>query len=395
MKRISFLLLNLLLLAGLLSITGNLHAKGYTQRALEKDLQLKLIEMQKKVRCPGVTASIVLPDGKCISLAAGLSDIEKKIPMKPTDRIFMGSVGKTYVAPVVLQLVEEKKISLKDKLSGFLGKEKWYSSLPNGADITLEMLLSHTGGVPRYIRDKVWADLKKNPDKVWKPEELIEYVLKDKPVHPAGKGWHYSDTGFVLLGMVVEKVTGNRFYEELTNRILRPHKFFDTLPADKRKLLGLVPCYTGNNVPPILLPSKTVVNGECVVNPQFEWTGGGLLTTTSAMARYFKELLEGKILSPKYVALMKQAHDEKTGQRSKHGYGFGLEVYNSTYGISYGHRGTMIGCRTIAEYVPKYGFSIALQINADTDYEKLDKKLTRFDYINFLKPLVVKYLENK
>ncbi|MCP4154629.1 MAG: beta-lactamase family protein [bacterium] len=371
-------------------ITGTSQAAPYSFQDLVDDLQINVVELRKKTGAPGVTATIILPEGQTIALTSGLADIEEKKLMAPHHRIFLGSVGKTFVAAIVMKMVAEKKIGLHDKISRYLGKEKWFSQLPNSAELTVSMLLSHTGGLPRYVDDKFFAVLFKDPFKVWKPVELLSFILGDKPVHPAGKGWNYSDTDYILLGMIIERVSGKSYYYELNRRILTPHKLTDILPADKPDLKGLIPCYTGNKLPP---PFKVVVNGSCLVSPQFEWTGGGLYCTSEHLARFFKLLLEGKIVSPKCLELMKTAHDEKTGELAETGYGFGLEVLKTMDGIIYGHRGTMLGCRTIAQYVPKYGYAIVLQINADHEYGKLDKSISRFDYIAPLKALVGKYLK--
>lgn len=363
---------------------------------LEKALQVKLDELQREEGFPGVTLGVVLPDGKEIALASGLSDIELKRKMKPTDRIMMGSIGKTYVAAVALQLMAEKTFSLDDKIGLYLGKEKWFKGLPNANDITIRMLMNHSGGLPRYVFKKAfWDKFLVAPDMEWKPEELLFYILGDKPLYPAGKGWGYSDTDYIVLGMIIEKVTGNTYYEELKRRVLEPFGLKDTVPQDRRRLPGLVPGYTGDRTPPFYLPGKTVVDGEYVINPQFEWTGGGLVTTSLDLARYVKLLMEGKIVSKKYLELMKQPVNEKTGQPDTTGYGLGLEVGNSDNGKTYGHRGTMPGYGSIMEYVSDYGFSIGFQINTDTLSGRLKKGRTRNDYIAELKPIIVKYLKTK
>lgn len=376
---------------------GGYGAQGTdTVKNLEKDLQLKLDELQQKEGFPGVTLGVVLPDGKEISLASGLADIELKRKMKPTDRIMMGSIGKTYVAAVALQLMSEKKFSPDDKISLYLGSEKWFKGLPNAGDITIRMLMNHSGGLPRYVFKKAfWDKFNAAPDREWKPEELLSYILGDKPLYPAGKGWGYSDTDYIVLGMIIEKVTGNTYYEELKKRVLVPFGFKDTIPQDKRRLPGLVPGYTGDKTPPFYLPGKTVVDGEYVINPQFEWTGGGLVTHSLDLARYIKLLMEGKIISKEYVELMKQPVNEKTGQPDSVGYGLGLEVGKGEYGKTYGHRGTMPGYGSIMEYIPDYGFSIGFQINTDVLSGRLNKSRTRNDYIAELKPIIVKYLKTK
>lgn len=388
MKRITLTFLFLCLVS---LFTSQILASNSTIKDLKKELQLKLDELQQEEGFPGVTLGIVLPDGKEVSLASGLADIEKKKKMKPNDRMFMGSIGKTYVASVALQLIKEKKISLEDKISRFLSSEKWFKRLPNAEDITINMLLNHSGGLPRYVYKKeFWKKLKESPDKVWKPEELLAYILGDQPLYPAGQGWGYSDTDYIVLGMIIEKVTGNTYYEELTKRVLIPHHLKGTSPADKRRLRGLVPGYTGKQTPLFELPEKLVKDGVYAVNPQFEWTGGGLISHSLDLARFIRLLLEGKIVSKEYLEKMKQPVNEESGKRDSVGYGLGMEVWKTGYGMTYGHRGTMPGYSSIAEYVPKYGFSIAMQFNADRFSGRLKK--TRNEYIAVLKPIIVKYI---
>ena len=358
---------------------------------LEKELQLKLDELQQKEGFPGVTLGIVLPDGNHISLASGFADIELKKKMNPTDRMLMGSIGKTYVAGVALQLVKEKKFSLQDKISRFLREKKWFKRLPNAEDITIKMLMNHSGGLPRYVLKKeLWKQLKESPDNVWKPGELIAFILDEKPLYPAGEGWAYTDTDYIILGMIIEKVTGNTYYEELKKRVLLPHNLKNTSPSDKRQLRGLVPGYTGDQTPPFFLPEKIMKDGVYVINPQFEWTGGGLITTSLDLAQYIKLLLEGKVISIDYLGMMKQPVNEKTGEPDTTGYGLGLEVWKTGQGITYGHRGTMPGYGSMTEYVPQYGFSIAMQINTDRLSGRVKSPINL--HIAALKPIVVKYL---
>jgi D-alanyl-D-alanine carboxypeptidase len=362
----------------------------------KQEFQQELDELRQTEGFPGVTAGIVLPDGQSMSFASGLADIEAKVKMNPLDRMLSGSIGKTYAAAVALQLIKEKKFSLEDKISLFFKNEKWFSRLPNAQNITVKMLMNHTGGLTRYVFKKnLWTQLKQYPDKVWTPEERIGFILDDKPIHPAGEGWAYSDTDYILVGMIIEKVTGHTYYEELNKRILQPHGLKFTSPSDSRRLQGLVSGYTGDGSPPFELPGKMLQDGVYMINPQFEWTGGGLITNSTDLAKYIKLLIEGKIIPREYLELMKKAVNPKTGKPGSFGYGLGLEVYQTTDGVTYGHRGIMPGYLSIMEYVPQYKFSAALQINCDQFSGKLINKKTRNDYLTALKPIIIKYLSNK
>src|SRR5262249_45210235 len=152
-------------------------------------------DYQRAGTAPGVSAGFALADGRSFGLAAGLADKAAKQPMTPDARMLQGSVGKTYVAAVALQLVHEGKLNLDDKVSKYLGGEEWFPRLPNAADITVRMLMNHTSGIVRYeLNRKFLEDLTRDPYKVWLPAERLRYVLDGKPPFAAGKGWEYSDT---------------------------------------------------------------------------------------------------------------------------------------------------------------------------------------------------------
>src|ERR1041385_8437649 len=110
---------------------------------LRARLQEKLNEFHAAGKFPGATAGFALADGTSFGLAVGLSDTAAKKPMTPGDLLLQGSVGKTYVSAVALQLVHEGKIGLDDTIEKYLGKEAWFAHLPNGPDITVRMLMTH------------------------------------------------------------------------------------------------------------------------------------------------------------------------------------------------------------------------------------------------------------
>lgn len=393
MKRICLYIIILSVVFCLGENDGYCQERDFELKNLIDTLQSRLNQLQKDEHFPGVTLGVVLPNGQRLDLAAGFADIESQAPMPVNARIFPGSIGKTFVATVALQLIAEGKFSLEDKISYFFKGEKWFTRLPNANDITVRMIMNHTGGLPRYVlKEEFWKKLRDNPDHVWKPVEQLAFIFDEKPVHPAGKGWSYSDTDYLILGMIIEKVTGNTYYNELQKRVLTPLRLGKTGPAVDRQWEGMVQGYTGKNIPPLNLPEKVVVNGKLVVSPQFEWCGGGLISTAGDLAFFIHQLLEGHLIPGKYLELMKQPVDENNGQPSQTGYGLGLEVWETPEGIAYGHRGTMIGCISICEYIPKHRFSIALQVNTDSFSGRLEKNRTRNDYINALKPLIIQYL---
>ncbi len=260
--------------------TGTIRSQRTTvadAASIKRALQLKLDEWHKAGSFPGATLGVVLANGESFGLAVGLSDREMKTPMKPKDRMLAGSVGKTFAAATALQLIKEGKIGLDERIEKYLGREPWFSRLPNAKDITVRQLMNHTSGLVRYeFKDQFTKDLTANPEKTWKPAELITYLLDEKPPFAAGQGWDYSDTNYIMLGMIIEKVTGRRFYDEANRRLLKPLKLTDTIPQDGLKLKGVVQGYAGQNNP-FGGRDAMIHDGKFAINPQFEWTGGGLL----------------------------------------------------------------------------------------------------------------------
>ena len=325
-------------------------------------LQAKFEELHRAGSFPGGTAGFALADGSSFGIAAGVSDRTTKAPMKPTDRLLLGSVGKTYVSAVALQLVHEGRIGLDDLIAKYLGAEPWFARVPNAAAITVRQLMNHTSGLVRYeLNPKFTADLSANPDKVWTPAERIAYLLDSKPPFAAGQGWEYSDTNYIVLGLIIERTGGAPYYEQLTKRILRPFKLNDTVPADSRRVPGLVQGYAGPDNP-FGGADEMIKDGQFAVNPQFEWTGGGLAVTAEDLARWAKLLYEGKVVDASLMDDLLDGVLARLGPETK--YGLGVIVRPTALGATYGHSGFMPGYQTDVMYFPELKAAIAVQVNS-------------------------------
>src|SRR5262245_57670485 len=134
------------LLVILIFLGPTLLAGTQKEAALEVRVGTRLATLLTQGSAPGASAGIILPDGQVIGVAAGLADRRARTPMTSDSVLLQGSVGKTYVAAVALQLVHEKKLSLDDLVQKHLGKEPWFNRLPNARDITVRMLMNHTSG---------------------------------------------------------------------------------------------------------------------------------------------------------------------------------------------------------------------------------------------------------
>src|SRR5215467_12951171 len=156
--------------------------------------------------------------------ASGVADVATQTPMAPGDRVRVGSVTKTFVATVVLQLVAEHRLSLSDTV------RRWLPGLvPGGGNITVQELLQHTSGIYSYTNDPAFLQtLFSDPTRVWRPTELVSIAVAHSPVFPPGTSFAYSNTDYVLLGMIIQAATSHPVGQELRARIFQPLGLRDT-----------------------------------------------------------------------------------------------------------------------------------------------------------------------
>jgi D-alanyl-D-alanine carboxypeptidase len=313
---------------------------------------------------PGATAAVALTDGTTIGLAVGVADRETKRAMSPSDLMLQGSVGKTYVSAVALQLVHERRIALDDRIEKYLGTRPWFAKLPNAREITVRMLMNHTSGLVRYeFSEKFTQDLTRQPDKVWKPEELIAYILGTEAPFAAGQGWEYSDTNYIVLGLIIEQVSSSTFYDQAKTRLFTPLKLMRTVPSDSRVIPGLVQGYAGPRNP-FGGVDAMIVNGKFAINPQFEWCGGGFASTTEDLAKWAMALYQGRAFDPSLMPEFLRGVPAKLGPEAK--YGLGVIIKPSRFGVTYGHSGFFPGYITEMAFFPDHKIAIAVQVNTST-----------------------------
>lgn len=360
----------LLTLAGWFSSPAAVHAQASARAAatLEERLQRSLDSLRAANVFPGVTLGVALADGRSFALASGMSDTTRKVPMAPGDRLLQGSVGKTYVAAVALQLAQEGRLSLDDPISRFFSREPWFPRLRGAARITVRQLLNHTSGLVRYEFDpRATALLRREPYKVWSPEDRLAMLFDATPPFAAGAGWEYSDTNFIVLGMIIERITGRSYHDELRDRILRPLALRNTIPSDRPRLEGVVNGYAG---PENELGGydASLAAGQLAVNPQFEWTGGGIASTADDLARWMRELFAEKVLQPRWLEQMVDGVPSRLGPGVR--YGLGMMIRETPAGRAYGHSGFFPGYATEVLYFPERGVAVAVQVNVTDPYPR-------------------------
>jgi D-alanyl-D-alanine carboxypeptidase len=331
-------------------------------QTLEQRLQSRLDSIHRAGRFPGATIGVALPDGRTIALATGVSDTARRVPMRPTDRMMAGSVGKTFFAAVATALVREGRLDLDARVSRWLGGEPWFDSLPNARDITVRQLMNHTSGVVRYeFNPRFLADLTREPMRAFTPVEELRYLFGSAAPFAAGQGWDYSDTNYIILAMIMERITGRPMYEEIRRRTLAPLALRNTVPSDSPDIEGLVQGYAGPQSD-FAGVDAVLVNGRFAFNPQFEWAGGGFASTSEDLARWMKSYYEGLDAD---TALKRQVLDgvaaPMLGRDTR--YGLGVIVRPTPLGASWGHSGFFPGYLTEVRYYPDLRIAVAMQAN--------------------------------
>jgi D-alanyl-D-alanine carboxypeptidase len=346
--------------------------------ALGRRVQVLLDSLHAADGFPGATAAVVRPDGTLRTFATGLADRTDSTRMTPDTRMLGGSTGKSFAAAVVLGLAQEGQLDLDAPLARWLGDRPWFDRLPNADSLTLRHLLRHQSGLADHIHDPDFAAAMQHKMETegsaaaMAPEQLVRFVLDTEPLFPAGTGYHYSDTNYILAGLVVEVVTDSAYYDVLRQRILGPMGLTYTAPADRPDLPELAAGYIDGEAP-FGLPPKVTRGGALVYNPATEWTGGGLVTNAQDLARWAKALYEGEALPGDYLDPLLDAVPKDSTQQARLGpdvrYGLGVTIYTTPLGDTYGHEGWTPGYRSIFAYYPAQDIAVALQVNALGPYD--------------------------
>jgi len=331
---------------------------------MEVRLESKLEELRSSRGFPGASLAVVYAEDTTLAMAVGLSSREDETALTTDHRFLLGSTGKTFVTAELHRLVAAGKVDLDDPLTKYLGEEEWLDRVPNTAGINLRQLARHQTGIPRYVfEQKFWDALLAEPDKQWKPEEVLAFVFDRRAHFPPGRGIIYADTNYLLLGLALEKASGGKFYDNVIEHFIKPFGLENTVPSTSRTIEGMAQGYPVNTRR-YGIAEHALEDGVFTYNPQFEWCGGGWATTPLDLARWAYILFGGRALEGDYLETMTDAM-VATALGPGVRYGLGVMVRETTLGMSHGHDGFMPGYLTSMAYFPDYDMALAVQINTD------------------------------
>lgn len=331
--------------------------------ALAATLQRILDQTVADGEIPGAVLSVSLAGQEPWSGASGIADRQQRRPIEPTTNMRIASISKIFTAVVVLQLVEEGRIDLDASLASYLP-----DLLPNGDAITVRSLLQHTTGLYDYLEDRNYAaQAYQSAERRFEPRELVTYAAQFPPAFQpnAPGGWDYSSTNFVILGMIVERVTGNPLAQEMRLRIFEPIGLDQTFFAPDE----VVPATAARGY------SQQI--DRAAVAMSFAYATANLVSTADNVRRFGEALVGGELLSQESLAAMYSFVNGKAQYNMPQlEYGLGLmrnrlpvgpdpsgQARPAAASTVIGHTGGFAGFRSALWSAPDGSITIALSMN--------------------------------
>jgi CubicO group peptidase (beta-lactamase class C family) len=288
---------------------------------------------------PGLAVSIEQAGKHVFKGALGVADISTREPLKVDDTFQIGSISKQFTAAAILQLVQNKKLSLKSTLGDFI------TDLPfEYASLTIESVLSHTSGLPNYNSDR---GVRQRWNKYAPIDEVINVVSKMPVLTKPGVDYAYSNTGYILLGKVIEVASGLTYNEYLQRHIFSPlgmkNSFVVTKGISSKKI---VKGYTSSRGKPNLyLPPETV-------DRSWIYAAGAIASTLDDMSLWHRGLRSGAVISAENYQLMVTRATLNNGESIN--YGFGMDIYPINGQLSFSHQGQVPGFVAWSVYFPSH-----------------------------------------
>lgn len=324
-------------------------------------LQSALNTLKSSNNLVGISAGVYVPGQGMWLGTSGIS--EPGIDITP-DMVFgQGSTTKNLIAAVILQLQEEDSLSIDDSL------HKWLPPLNNiDTNITIKQLLSHRSGIYNFTENNAFLSaVQSDWDRLWTPEEIFPYVLA--PYFAPGTSFRYCNTNYILLGMIITKITGNTISEELNRRFFIPlgldESFIETQDTVTSPYAHNWVDLNSNGIlddaffiPRTALYSSTLAAGAGITKPE-------------NLVRWLRALFGGNVLNDS--TLNKMLTFGPSNVAGSNGYGLGLMRYSSSGRTLWGHGGNVFGYATIMMYYPQDSIAMVLMTNRDIDASVMGK----------------------
>jgi D-alanyl-D-alanine carboxypeptidase len=328
--------------------------KGFSpevEKAIEAAVNKNLAAFGGNQSIPGAVVGVWVPGKGTFVKGIGLSELSPKSSMLTDMKFRIGSNTKTFVVSVLLQLVDEGKLSLDDKLSKFDVGVK----VPNAENITIRELCQMTSGLFEAYNTPEFDKMDVTPQMKIDPRQMIGFAVKQPPVFPPGKGWNYSNTNYLLLGLIIEAVTHKKVENEIKDRLLIPFNLRNTtFPIDNPDMP--TPFSHGY----ALDKSKNWEDCTVELPPTLSWAAGAMISNMEDMKKWVKLYVTGK--TNKRATQNTRLTCVPIG---KPGMSFGLGIGCS--GGWYGYTGGIPGYNTGAYYFPEKDATVIAFVNSQME----------------------------
>lgn len=297
---------------------------------------------------PGAIVGLWGPDGDYVR-SFGVADQATGAPMQTDFHHRIGSVTKTFTVTAVLQLVDQGLVGLDDPIGDYV------DGVPRGDVITLRELARMQSGLPNFSSNPAFAEaLESDPYREFPPSELLGYAFSQPMVLEPGQGFLYCNTNTVLLGLLVEKVSGQPLHDYIRDHITAPLGLSSTIfPTDNAFPSPHAQGYTN-------LTADGSVTTATDWNPSWGWSAGAMISTLPDMRLWAESLAQGTLLTPQTQAQRLQTVN-RDGSPEPTGYGVGL--FNAGGWI--GHNGSLPGYQTVSVYFPEQNRTLVIFTNTD------------------------------
>jgi CubicO group peptidase (beta-lactamase class C family) len=304
-------------------------------------------------RLPGVSVTVSGPQGS-YTHAYGVADRATGAPLEVADHVRIASITKTFTATAILLQVAHGELGLEDPI------DTWLKGVPNGDRITVRDLLAMRSGLYDFTAEpKFLREFTKNPLLKFGPQQVLKIVREHKPVAEPDTETKYTDSNYVLLGLILEKVTGETVEKAITNEVIKPlglaHTSFPTTAAMPKPFShGYFAGDEGNEK----------IRDYTEVNPKVAWTAGAMVSTLGDLRKYGRELATGALLPPNLQAERLKFGEIPNGEGPSVGYGLGI----MHVGNWLGHDGAIFGFSTVTMFEPKSGATVAATANLSSNF---------------------------
>lgn len=330
------------------SIPSKLLEDKISEQQLVEEMEAYLAELTKSGLYSG---AMLIAKGEKVVMesVAGFASLQYEFPNRIDTKFCLGSMTKMFTAVAIMKLWEAEKISLDDPIGKYLGEE-WVSESAGDA-VQIKHLLTHTGGVGDFFLHPEYGETTRRH--FTDVASFSRFIDVQKTEFEPGSKWEYSNSGFILLGAIIEKVTGQDYHEHMQAQIYEPHGLSDT------------DCYFSDRIVKNLAQGYYVDRSGEVINNVFSQRirgcpAGSSYSTVHDLHRFSQKLLQGKIVSPAAVEMMTEPKPDWNSTE----YGLGFECFSRAKPlVAFGHTGGGPGVSSRLEIYPKSQFVLVCLTN--------------------------------